>query len=238
MKNALIRRFMVFLVSVAGVVPLSGRVNLPAPAVASAQERAALPSLELDTAGAASKGRTDAPVTMIEFSDFECPFCGRYSRDTYHQIVRDYVNTGKLRYLFRHFPIERRHRKALKASEAAECARVQGRFWEMHDRLFANQQTILPHELIQHAQAIGVNVGSFQQCLAGQATQKVKQDFADGMRAGIKGTPAFFIGTMTKEGKLKVVNKVTGAKPYATFKTAFDSVLALTGTKDEAGAAR
>lgn len=193
--------------------------------------QAATSSFDLTLAGAATKGRADAPLVILEFSDFECPFCGRFSRGAYNQIQREYVDTGKVRYVFRHLPIERIHPKAMKAAEAAQCALAQGKFWEMHDRLFANQEALAQPNLIAYAQVLGLNMPAFQQCLAGQATVRVKQDLAEGMKAGISGTPAFFIGTVTKEGKLRVLHKLVGAKPYATFKATLDPLVAQTAAK-------
>ena len=188
--------------------------------------QAATPNFDLELSGAATKGRADAPLVILEFSDFECPFCGRFSRGIYHQIQREYVDTGKVRYVFRHLPIERIHPNAMKAAEAAQCALPQGKFWEMHDRLFTNQKALAPPHLIAYAQVLGLNMTAFQQCLGGQATVRVRQDLAEGLKAGITGTPAFFIGTVTKQGKLKVLQKLIGAKPYATFKATLDGLLA------------
>jgi protein-disulfide isomerase len=185
-------------------------------------------NFDLQLAGAATKGRADAPLVILEFSDFECPFCGRFSRGIYFQIQREYVDTGKVRYVYRHLPIERIHPNAMKAAEAAQCALAQGKFWEMHDRLFANQKALALPNLIAYAQVLGLNPTTFQQCLAGQTTARVRQDLAEGLKAGITGTPAFFIGTVTKEGKLKVLHKLIGAKPYATFKATLDSLVAQT----------
>jgi protein-disulfide isomerase len=189
--------------------------------------QADVPNFDLTLAGAASKGRASAPLVMLEFSDFECPFCGRYSRDTYPQVQRDYVDTGKVRYVFRHTPIERAHPQAMKAAEAAECAGGQGKFWEMHDQLFANQKALTQPSLIVHARTLGLNTTSFQQCLtSGQHGARVRADLAEGLRAGVTGTPAFFIGTVTKDGKLKVQRKLIGAKPFATIKQTLDGLLA------------
>jgi len=164
---------------------------------------------------------------MLEFSDFECPFCGRYSRETYPQVQREYVDTGKVRYVFRHTPIERIHPQAMKAAEAAECAGTQGKFWEMHDKLFANQKALAQPSLVAHAQILGLNPTSFQLCLtSGQHATRVRADLAEGMKAGVTGTPAFFIGTVTKDGKLKVMRKLIGAKPFATIKQTLDGLLA------------
>ena len=200
-------------------------------ATAGVAGQTATPNFDLELAGAASKGRADAPLVILEFSDFECPFCGRYSRGVYHQIQKEYVDTGKVRYVFRHTPIERIHKQAMKAAEAAQCALAQGKFWEMHDRLFANQKELAPPNLIAYAQVLGLNMPAFQQCLGGQTAARVRQDLAEGLKAGITGTPAFFIGTVTKEGKLKVLQKLIGAKPYPTFKATLDTLIAQVARK-------
>ena len=188
--------------------------------------QADVPTFDLTLAGAASKGRASAPLVMLEFSDFECPFCGRYSRDTYNQVQRAYVDTGMVRYVFRHTPIERAHPQAMKAAEAAECAGTQGKFWEMHDKLFANQKALTEPSLVAYAQLLGLNMPSFQSCLTTrQHAARVRSDLDEGMRAGVTGTPAFFIGTVTKDGKLKVQRKLIGAKPFATIKQTLDSLL-------------
>ena len=188
---------------------------------------AAPPSFDLDLAGAPMKGRADAKLVVLEFSDFQCPFCARYTRETLQQIERDYIDTGKAKYVFRNFPLERLHPLALRAAEAAECAHNQGKFWEMHARLFADQQALAEPDLTKTAEAVGLNMGSFTQCLASQAIlpTRIRQDQSEGSRAGITGTPTFFLGTVTKEGKLHPLRRLVGAQPYASFKTVIDSLL-------------
>ncbi len=185
------------------------------------------PSFDLDLAGAPMKGRADAKLVVLEFSDFQCPFCGRYTRETLQQIERDYVDTGKAKYVFRNFPLERIHPLALRAAEAADCARTQGKFWEMHTRLFADQQALAEPDLTKTAQAVGLNMGTFTQCLASQliSPARIRQDQTEGSRAGVTGTPTFFLGTMTKDGKLHPLRRLVGAQPYAAFKTAIDGLL-------------
>ena len=185
------------------------------------------PNFDLEIAGAPTKGNLEAKLVLIEFSDFQCPFCGRYSRETLQQLEHDYVDTGKARYVFRNFPLERIHPLALRAAEAAECARVQGKFWEMHARLFANQQALAEADLVRTAQGLGLNMSNFQQCFASQSTSptRIRQDQTDGGRAGITGTPTFFVGTITKEGKVHVLRRLVGAQPYTAFKTAIDGLL-------------
>jgi protein-disulfide isomerase len=193
-----------------------------------AQAAAPQPPLpaELSTDGAPFKGSPNAPLTIVEFSDFQCPFCGRHWQQTYGQLDKEYISTGRVRYVYRHFPLERIHPQALKAGEAAECAAAQGKFWEMHDRLFANQQALMPTDLMVHSQAIGLDRARFGACLAGQMTAKVRADLALGTQAGVGSTPSFFVGTPAPGGKIKVLRKLTGALPFATFKTTINGLLA------------
>ena len=186
---------------------------------------------ELLTEGAAFKGSPNAPLAIVEFSDFQCPFCGRHWKQTYGELEKEYISTGKVRYLFRHFPLERIHPQAFKAGEAAECAAVQGKFWEMHDRLFANQAALMPPDLVQHAQAIGLDGTRFAACFAGQMTARVRADMAMAVEAGVTATPNFFVGMPLPGGKLKVLRKLNGAVPFATFKSTIDGLLATLPTR-------
>jgi protein-disulfide isomerase len=199
------------------------------PAQSAAAPQPPLPA-EIVTDGVPFKGAPGAPLTIVEFSDFQCPFCGRHWNQTFGQIDRDYIATGKVRYAFRHFPLERIHPQALKAGEAAECAAGQGKFWEMHDRLFANQQALMPADLVKHAEALGLDQGRFATCFAGQMTARVRADLALGTVAGVASTPSFFLGTPMPGGKIKVLRKLTGALPYATFKSTIDGLLASDST--------
>jgi len=209
----------------AAAIFLTGGTSVTA--IAQAPERT-----EIATAGFPARGPATAPVTIVEFSDFECPFCGRYSRDTYAQIQREYVDTGKVRYVFRHLPLENLHPQAFGAAVAGECARAQGKFWEMHDRMFANQRALTPPGLIKSAEAIGLDAAAFQQCVAGDAAKKkVRQDIADAEALGSNATPAFFFGVEEKDGKVRVLQKIVGAKAFPVFKTALDTILSSPGLK-------
>ena len=176
--------------------------------------------------GAPSRGRADAKVTVVEFSDFECPFCGRFTREVRGQLEREYVDTGKVRMVFRNFPLQQIHPHALHAAAAAECARIQGRFWEMHARLFANQQALADSDLLAHARAVGLDMPAFQGCVSAQAATRIERDLKEGGNAGITGTPTFFIGKLTSDGKVHVVQRIVGSQPYAAFKSALDAALA------------
>lgn len=177
--------------------------------------------------GAVFKGRADAPVTIVEFSDYQCPFCARHVTQTIPLLEKEYIETGKVKYVYRNLPIESIHRNAFKAAEAAECANEQDKFWPMHDRLFANPQTLGPAQLPTHAAAVGLQAAAFDQCLAsGKFTSKIRKDIADAEALGITGTPAFVVGkTAPGSPTIKVETFLYGAKPYAAFKAEIDKLL-------------
>jgi len=143
------------------------------------------------------------------------------------QIESEYIKTGKVKYVVLDFPLESIHKNAFKAAEAAHCAGEQGAFWEMHARLFANQRALGLKNLPEHAQALGLDGSKFQACLDnGTFSGKIRQDLADGQRAGVTGTPGFFLGLTDPDGsKVKVLRVLKGAQPYASFKEAIDTLL-------------
>lgn len=185
-----------------------------------------LPPAPIDIANDPFKGSPNAKVAVVEFSEFQCPFCGRFNKDTLPQIVRDYIDTGKIRYVWRDLPLSI-HENAAKAAEAARCAGEQGKFWEMHDRLFANQQTIGAADLPKHAEALQLNAEQFKQCLdSGRYSPQIQKSIAYANSIGVSGTPTFFFGVVQPNGSVKVSKKLVGAKSYAEFKSALDSLLA------------
>ena len=209
---------------------LQGR---PAPSAAPGQAQApSAPAAETQTIvsidGGAMKGDKNAKVTLVEFTDYQCPFCSRHMRDTFPQIENDYIKTGKIRYVLREFPLESIHPQAVKAAEAAGCASDQGKYWEMHDRLFANQNALAPAQLTSHAEALSLDAAKFKTCLdTGKFTAKVRKDLSDAQKYGATGTPTFFIGlTDPKSSDVKAVRKIVGAQTYAAFKDAIDTLLA------------
>ena len=138
------------------------------------------------------------------------------------------MTPGKIKFVLRDFPLESIHKNAFKAAEATRCAQDQGKFWEMHERLFANQQTIGPDDLLGHAKALGLDEEGFKKCLdEGTYAAAIRKDVAEGQKAGVTGTPAFFLGVVDgTDGKVKVVQSLKGAQAYGGFKAAIDSVLA------------
>jgi len=143
------------------------------------------------------------------------------------QIEKDYIDTGKMKYVFMDFPLPI-HRQAMKASEAALCAGDQGSFWEMHDLLFANQNALSPEALSKHAEALGLDTTQFKECLdSGKQSAQIKSAVTEGQKAGITGTPAFLLGFIEADGKVKATKKISGALPYASFKATIDELLSL-----------
>jgi len=143
------------------------------------------------------------------------------------QIEKAYIETGKVKYVFRDFPLESIHKFARKASEAVWCANDQGKLWEMHERLFANQQQLQPEALGQHAQAVGLDVPAFQACLdSGTYTAKINASLKEGQDAGVRGTPGFLLGYTEADGTaVKAVKFLNGALPFDTFKQTIDQLL-------------
>ena len=166
--------------------------------------------------GAPSKGPANAPVTIIEFSDYECPFCKR-AEPTVEQVVAAYPD--KVRLVYRHYPLPF-HKSARPAAEAAACANAQGKFWEYHAKLFQNQNQLGADKLAAYADEVGLDKAKFSDCLAKKPyTAAIDKDLADGQKVGVNGTPAFFIN-----GRM-----LSGAQPFDKFKEIIDDELASKG---------
>jgi protein-disulfide isomerase len=162
------------------------------------------------------KGDPNAPVTIVEWSDFECPFCARFYEQTLGQITTEYIDTGKVKLVYRDFPLSF-HTQAQKAAEAAECAKDQNKFWEMHDKLFESGVSGGVESFKQYAADIGLNTATFNSCLdSGEKAAEIKKDMDDGTAVGIRGTPGFIIN-----GQL-----VSGAQPFENFKSVIEAELA------------
>jgi protein-disulfide isomerase len=177
--------------------------------------------------GAKIRGSASAKVMLLEFSDYQCPFCGRHFRETMPQIEKNYIETGKIRYAFKDFPIESLHRQAVKAHEAANCAADQDKYWPMHSRLFMYPNPLGPEELKAHAVAVGVDLGAFQQCVdSGKHAKTVQQSIDDAVSSGVSGTPAFFVGVVAADGQsLTAARFISGAHPFSRFKQEIDALL-------------
>ncbi len=180
--------------------------------------------VDVDTEGRPSRGPEDAPVTVVEFTDYECPFCARHFRETYRPLLSKYE--GRLNYVTRNFPIPQLHPLAQKAAEAAECAHEQGRFWEYHDLLFERSPLLGPDSLRAYAGTTGLDTAEFEECLtSGRMAGIVAQDVQDGFAYGVTGTPTFFVN-----GK-----RLVGTFPLTDFSSHIDEALEQVDASDSDG---
>lgn len=181
---------------------------------------------EVGLTNAVIKGSTHAKIVILEFSDFQCPFCRQHATTTSPQVQRQLVDTGKVRYAFRNLPIESIHPNAFKAAEAAQCAAEQGHFWEMHSRLFENQQALGILDLLGHAKSLDIDQTKFQSCVNdGRMTARIQQDLAEARRLGLTGTPTFLIGAVQPDGGVRITRRITGVQPLQIFQAAIEGLL-------------
>lgn len=168
------------------------------------------------------RGGSNAPVTLVEYSDLECPFCKQF-HVTLQQVTQEYGD--KVRWVYRHFPLDALHSKARKEAEASECAAEQGKFWEYTDRLFAvtpSNNGLDPAQLPVIARDVGLDVPTFETCLqSGKHAQRVQEDYEDAVKAGGQGTPYTVI-----LGPNDLTVPFSGALPYERVKAAVESILA------------
>ena len=170
-------------------------------------------------------GNKEAPITIIEFSDYQCPYCSQFVQTTLPILKAEYIDTGQVRYVFRNFPLEQIHPHARGAAEAAHCAGDQGKYWEMHDVLFHNQKALQVEQLKTYAQSLGLDAATFETCIQqGAYAAEVQKDYEDGIAAGLKGTPAFFVGKTRPEDTIQAV-AVKGAQPIAVFQLVINQLL-------------
>jgi len=173
-------------------------------------------------------GNPDAPITIVEFSDFQCPFCARFHTQTLPSIIEEYIDQGKVKLVFRDFPIQSIHPNALPASVAAECANEQDKFREMHDTLFEKQNEWNKLETVdalssfsQYAADMQIDQKAFDSCLSsGKYIPEIKNDLDDGRDYGVSGTPGFFVGN----DEIGYV-ELKGAQPFESFKKIIDAQL-------------
>lgn len=171
-------------------------------------------------------GTRAAPLTLIEFSDYQCPFCRQFFETTLPTLKKEYVEGGKLRYVFRDFPIDQLHPHARKAAEAARCAGEQGKYWEMHDVLFQNQEALEPQHLKIYAERLGLDGQAFHVCLeGGKYRTLVQQSYQEGLSAGVRGTPSFLLGKTRPDNTIEGVI-ITGVRPLRDFRQEIERVLA------------
>jgi protein-disulfide isomerase len=194
----------------------SGRRSLPAKP---------LPQVPISLAGIPMVGQLSAKIVVLEYSDFECPYCYRFAVNTLPAIRTQYVDSGKIRFGFRQLPLEGKHRDAVHAASAALCAHTQGRFWPMHDALFTEPKAVDPVSIMAKATRIGLDVAQFQTCLSGDGEVRVRKEMAEAKAFEINGTPTFLFGTVRADGQLAVTRRESGAIPAKAFADILEGLL-------------
>lgn len=197
----------------------------PAPA---ARQNAAFSEQTVSIGDSPILGNADAPVTIIEYSDYQCPFCARNHREVFPKIKEEYINTGKVRFVMRENPLTSIHRNAFDASLAALCAGDQDKYWEMADLLFANQRTLTTDNLKGFAIQLNLDANAFNECLdTRQHERRVQADLASGAKLGMSGTPGFFIGTTDADDpdKANLEVFIRGAQAVDQFRASINDLL-------------
>jgi len=192
----------------------SGAVDIP------------LPTEPLAIDGVESKGHPTARVAVIEFSDFQCPFCKTFATRDFSELDREFIQTGKVRFFMRHLPLESIHPVAKAAAVAAACAGQQGMFWEMHDALFRSAGPLRASGLPDIAQGLpGFDVSAHSECVSSDGLHTVVADVEAARRLGVTGTPTFFVGTMTSTDKVLVIARFDGVRSIDPLRDAIRTAL-------------
>lgn len=199
-------------------------VMRPAPAQQAGRSAPPIPTEPVSLEGAPTIGVATAPVVILEFSDFECPFCARFAEGTWPEIKAKYVDTGQVQVAFRHLPLSI-HKRAQHAAETAACAGAQEKFWPLHDQIFATPGALEEQHLAEYARRVQVDQVEFDKCMRGVGTATVKADVDIAKALKLTGTPAFLIGPRLDQGRLKVATLLLGARPLADFDQAVRDAL-------------
>jgi protein-disulfide isomerase len=182
--------------------------------------------VSLNVHGEPFRGEDQAKVAVIEYSDFDCSFCAKYVKEVFPQLDQDYIKAGKIRYFFRDLPPPG-HTNAIIKARTARCAGEQNKFWEVHDILFAEPSVPADEKLSLQAQALGLDMDKLNQCLAsGRYVDNIQRSASGASELGIRGTPAFIIGTLSEDGDfLRSTNILVGGENYNALKSVLDNLL-------------
>lgn len=170
----------------------------------------------LNMTGAEMLGSKSAPLTMVEFTDYQCPFCQRFHTTVFGEIKKNYIDTGKVRFYSRDLPLDSMHPNAIRAAQAARCAGEQGQFWALRDIMGANPSQLDMESLVADAASLKMDTGKFRSCVESEKyKQAIQTDVLEAMKIGADGTPTFVIGKSTADGVDGEV--LVGAMPYEVF---------------------
>jgi protein-disulfide isomerase len=184
----------------------------------------AVPKELISLSDTPTKGAVTAPVALVEFSDFECPFCRRFVQDTLPTIQKEYVETGKLIFAFKQMPLDS-HPLARRAAQATQCADEQGQFWQAHDVLFRAAPGIDENGLRILPEVLGLKATQFNECVGRQAHTSLDSDSELAERLGIISTPSFLLGTTTGSATVRVTSTIIGAANIQEFRSKIDRAL-------------
>jgi protein-disulfide isomerase len=198
--------------------------RLQAPPAPQVQAPPAPPeSVQIANVSGYMLGRPDAPLTMVEFTDLQCPFCNRFALQTFDQLKRDYIDTGKVRFISRDYPLDF-HPQAMPAARASRCAGDQGKYWELREALVKNAPQLSAAFITQQAAALKLDMKQFDLCVKGtEYDSAINKDMTEGNGFAVNGTPTFFVGKTTAQGFEGF--RIVGAQPYAVFQQRLDALL-------------
>lgn len=181
-------------------------------------------NIKVNLSGGSVLGDKNAKLAIVEFSDFQCPFCARFHKQTFPSIKKDYIDTGKLKYVLKDYPLGF-HAKAFGAAVAARCAGEQNAYWDMKESLFENQRSLSDQLYIKLAKASKLDMKKFKTCLSSpEQKEKVEKSLREGQKLAVNGTPHFFIGKI-ENGQIVNAKRVAGAQPYSAFLRAIKPLL-------------
>jgi protein-disulfide isomerase len=155
---------------------------------------------------------------LVEFGDFECTYCARFDQLVLPRLKEELIDTGKLAFIYRDFPLTAVHRQAMQASQAASCAKAEGKYWQMHTLLFARQGQFLPEQLLALAKDVDLDVARFGVCFSSGLSSKTQADQSLGRMLGVSVTPTFFVGHLVDGGEIEIRWKLIGAQPIEAFR--------------------
>ncbi len=177
--------------------------------------------------GAHALGAADAPLAIVEFSEYQCPYCAQHVIFTLPLLIANYVDTGKLRYVMRDFPLNRTHGAAFEAAMAARCAGDQGRFMDMHFELFAERRRLSRKDWAGHAKTAGLEPVDFAACMSGlRHEDAVRENIVEGLTFGVRGTPTFLVGLIEPDGDtITPIFRLAGGQSYEDFAELIDAMI-------------
>lgn len=205
---------------------LTPRTVTPSGRPSTAPPTPTLPNVPVSVKGAQTIGSPAAKVALVVYTDFQCPFCARLANDTFPEIRREHVDTGRVLLIIRHFPLTQIHPLAAGAAAAAVCSGRQGRFWEVHDAMFRGQTSLEKSSLAEFAAKAGVDRATFNRCLDSDGPAQVAVDQKSGAQLSVSGTPALFVGSVGADGLVTLKKRLTGAVPVGQISDAIDEVAA------------